>query len=43
VQERSPDTRKAKQLLGFEATTSLGEILDKVIPWAAEQIEVGQI
>jgi UDP-glucose 4-epimerase len=43
VQERSPDTRKAKQLLGYEATTSLSEILDEVIPWVAGQIEVGQI
>lgn len=43
VQERSPSTEKAAQLLGFEATTPLGEILDEVIPWIAEQIEVGQI
>jgi len=43
VQERSPDTRKAKELICFEATTGLGEILDEVIPWVAEQIEVGQI
>jgi UDP-glucose 4-epimerase len=43
VQERSPSTEKAVRLLGFEATTPLGEILDEVIPWIAEQIEVGQI
>ena len=43
VQERSPDISKAKRVLGFEATTSLDEILDEVIPWVAEQIEVGQI
>jgi len=43
VQERSPDVRKAKELLGFEALTSLSQILDEVIPWIAEQIEVGQI
>jgi UDP-glucose 4-epimerase len=43
VQERSPDTRKAERLLGFRATTSLSDILDEVIPWVAQQIEVGQI
>lgn len=43
VQERSPKTEKAETLLGFRATTSLSEILDEVIPWVAEQIEVGQI
>lgn len=43
VQERSPATEKAAKLLGFHATTPLSEILDEVIPWIAEQIEVGQI
>jgi nucleoside-diphosphate-sugar epimerase len=43
VQERSPSTEKATAILGFRATTSLSEILDEVIPWIAEQIEVGQI
>jgi nucleoside-diphosphate-sugar epimerase len=43
VQERSPDVSKAKGLLGFEATTPLDSILDEVIPWVGEQIEVGQI
>jgi UDP-glucose 4-epimerase len=43
VQERSPSTEKAKNLLGFQATTPLAEILDEVIPWIAGQIEVGQI
>jgi UDP-glucose 4-epimerase len=43
VQERSPSTEKAKRLLGFQATTPLAEILDEVIPWVAEQIEVGKI
>lgn len=43
VQERSPDTSKAARLLGFRATTSLSEILDEVIPWIEQQIEVGQI
>jgi len=43
VQERSPDTRKAREILDFEANTSLEEILDEVIPWIEEQIQVGQI
>lgn len=43
VQERSPATDKAARLLGFRAETSLDAILDEVIPWIAEQIEVGTI
>jgi UDP-glucose 4-epimerase len=43
VQERSPDTRKAAKVLGFEASTGLNEILDEVLPWIEEQIKVGQI
>lgn len=43
VQERSPATGKALKLLGFQASTSLHEILDEVIPWIAEQIELGTI
>jgi UDP-glucose 4-epimerase len=43
VQERSPATEKAARLLDFHATTPLDAILDEVIPWIAEQIEVGKI
>ena len=43
VQERSPDVEKARSRLSFEATVSLDTILDEVIPWVAEQIEVGRI
>ena len=43
VQRRIPDTTKAKKVLGFEATTSLDEILDEVIPWIQEQIKLGTI
>ena len=43
VQLRSPDTTKAARLLGFHASTALSDILDEVIPWVAQQIEVGQI
>jgi nucleoside-diphosphate-sugar epimerase len=43
VQHRSPAVEKARRLLGFEATTSLDEILDEVIPWIREQIALGTI
>ena len=43
VQHRSPDVSKAARLLGFHANTSLGTVLDEVIPWIAEQIEIGTI
>ena len=33
VQKRIPSTDKAKKLLGFEATTTIDEMLDIVIPW----------
>ena len=33
VQKRVPSTLKAKELLGFEATTTLSDMLDEVIPW----------
>jgi UDP-glucose 4-epimerase len=43
VQKRVPDVSKAKRVLGFEATTSLEEILDEVVPWVREQVELGTI
>ncbi|MBA4421743.1 MAG: NAD-dependent epimerase [Syntrophus sp. (in: bacteria)] len=43
VQKRVPDVMKAKQVLGFEARTSLSEALDEVIPWIENQIRVGGI
>ena len=43
VPYRSPSVEKAKELLGFEATTTLDEILDEVIPWIREQIQLGTI
>jgi UDP-glucose 4-epimerase len=43
VARRVPATDKAKATLGFEATTTLDEMLDEVIPWIAEAIEQGQI
>ena len=43
VQMRVPDVRKAKDVLGFEATTSLETMLDEVIPWVKEEIGAGRI
>jgi UDP-glucose 4-epimerase len=43
VQMRVPDVRKAREVLGFEATTSLDEMLDEVIPWIQEEIKAGRI
>src|SRR6516165_12753832 len=43
VQRRVPDTEKAKKILGFEATTTLDEMLDEVIPWIDEAIKNGTI
>lgn len=43
VQKRIPSVDKAKTLLGFEATTSLDEMLDEVIPWVKEAISSGLI
>lgn len=39
VNKRVPSVEKAKQILGFEATTSLSEMLDEVIPWIAKAID----
>jgi UDP-glucose 4-epimerase len=43
VQRRVPSTQKAKRLLGFEATTTLDQILDEVIPWTSHAIDTGTI
>ena len=43
VQMRVPDVRKAREILGFEATTSLETMLDEVIPWIRDEIEAGRI
>jgi len=43
VQMRVPDVRKAREVLGFEATTSLDTMLDEVIPWIKEEIGAGRI
>ena len=43
VQKRVPSVAKAKRVLGFEATTSLEEMLGAVIPWIRDAIARGQI
>src|SRR5262249_50010873 len=43
VQKRVPSTDKAQRVLGFEATTSLSEMLDEVIPWVETAITDGRI
>ena len=43
VKRRVPATDKARDVLGFEATTPLDDILDEVIPWIAKAVEDGTI
>ena len=43
VQLRVPDVRKAREVLGFEATTNLDEMLDEVIPWLRGELEAGNL
>jgi UDP-glucose 4-epimerase len=43
VQKRVPDVRKARDVLGFEASTTLATMLDEVIPWIRSEMEAGRI
>ncbi len=43
VQRRVPSVEKSKKVLGIEATTSLDEMLDEVIPWIEKAIDEGKI
>jgi nucleoside-diphosphate-sugar epimerase len=43
VQLRVPDVRKARDVLGFEGTTSLEAMLDEVIPWIRAELEAGRL
>ncbi len=43
VQRRVPDVTKARSVLGFEATTSLDEMLDEVVPWIRTEVEAGRL
>ena len=43
VQKRIPNIEKAKNILEFEAQTSLSDALDEIIPWIKDQIAAGGI
>ncbi len=43
VQRREPAVEKARQLLGFEASTPLDTVLDEVVPWIRLQVAAGRI
>jgi nucleoside-diphosphate-sugar epimerase len=43
VQRRVPSTEKARDVLGFEATTTLDEMLDEVVPWVVDAVDRGLI
>src|SRR3954463_4294631 len=43
VQLRVPDVRKAKEVLRYEATTSLESMLDEVIPWIRDEVAAGRL
>jgi nucleoside-diphosphate-sugar epimerase len=43
VQFRVPDVRKAREVLGFEAATTLDQMLDEVIPWIRAESEAGRL
>ena len=43
VAKRVPDVTKAREVLGFEATTTLDEMLDEVIPWIVQAVADGRI
>ena len=43
VQKRVPSVEKARDVLGFEATTTLDEMLDVVVPWVVDAIDNGLI
>lgn len=43
VQKRVPSVEKARRVLGFEATTTLDEMLDVVVPWVVHAIDNGLI
>ena len=43
VQKRVPSTEKAAKVLGFEATTTLDQMLDEVIPWIEQALRDDRI
>jgi nucleoside-diphosphate-sugar epimerase len=43
VARRVPSVEKARRVLGFEATTTLDEMLDEVIPWIRAEAAAGAL
>lgn len=43
VQQRVPSVEKARTVLGFEATTTLDQMLDEVVPWVVAAVESNRI
>ena len=43
VQKRVPSVEKAKDVLGFECTTTLDDMLDTVVPWIIQAVDEGLI
>ena len=43
VQRRVPSTDKAATILGFQATTTLDDMLDEVIPWITDAVNNGTL
>jgi UDP-glucose 4-epimerase len=43
VQKRVPEVSKAKKMLGFSCNTTLDTMLDEVIPWVRQQVELGAL
>jgi UDP-glucose 4-epimerase len=40
---RVPDVTKSREVLGFEATTTLDDMLDEVIPWIQQAVADGRL
>ena len=43
VQMRVPDVRKARDVLGYQATTALDQMLDEVVPWIRAELDAGRL
>jgi nucleoside-diphosphate-sugar epimerase len=40
---RVPDVRKARDVLGYQATTALDQMLDEVVPWIRAELDAGRL
>jgi nucleoside-diphosphate-sugar epimerase len=43
VAVRIPSVRKARELLGFEAATTLDQVLDEVLPWISAELAASRL